>query len=171
MKELVESILTGNNVEAQRLFESRINLIREKKLYEAKRNLAAQMDEVTDYSARYKELKSSGARKFSDVYDASGEPKLQSSRKSFQKKTPKKLAAPGTVIPRSLSIGDRYEKALSRAKDLEARGSSGKVAAVKKAYRPYRASKAVTTGVKTGVKKAAGLWSNIVRSGMSGPLE
>lgn len=46
MRELVESILTGNNVEAQKIFESRLDEIKEKKLYEAKRNLAAQMDEI-----------------------------------------------------------------------------------------------------------------------------
>ncbi len=170
MRELVESILTGNNVEAKRLFESRMNDIREKKLYEAKKDIAAQMEQ-TDYGARYQELKASGAKRFSDVYDDSGESKLQTSYNKSKKKTPKKLSAPGTVRPRSLSIGDRYQRALSKAKDLESRGSSGKVSAVKKVYRPYRAAKAVSTGVTTGVKKAAGLWGNIVRSGMSGPLE
>jgi hypothetical protein len=68
MRELVESILTGNNVEAHRLFESRLNDIREKKLYEAKRMLQAEV-----FGGMSKEdlqkRKDAGFMKASDYYE------------------------------------------------------------------------------------------------------
>lgn len=165
-KELVESILTGDMVSAKELFESRIEQIKENKLYEEKRRISSLNE--TDYSQSTKDKMASGKRLLTPQERESGTVNTGTDSSKFSKrKSFKKLASPGTVIPRSLSIGDRYEKALSHAKDLEARGSTGKVSAVKKVYRPYRAAKAVTTGVK----KAWNAWGNVMSSASRGALE
>lgn len=168
-KELVESILTGDMVSAKRLFESRLESIKENKLYEEKRRLAALNE--SQYSAATQSKLASGKYRLLSPSEREGryvsdDPDTPSNKPTKRTRV-KKLAAPGTVVPRSLSIGDRYEKALAQAKDLEARGSTGKVAAVKKVYRPYRAAKAVTGGVK----KAWGLWGDVMSSAARGALE
>jgi hypothetical protein len=184
MRDLVESILLGDNVEASKLFESHMESIVEKKLYEKKRMVQAE----SQYSASTQQGLKSGKRLLTpkERSGLSVDPSIKpggiehptgvtsSNRKAppSQKKKSvasgyKKLADKGTVVPRTLNIGDRYEKALSQAKDLESRGSTGKVAAVKKVYRPYRAAKAVTGAIKG----AAHTWGNILQKGMSGPLE
>lgn len=67
----------------------------------------------------------------------------------------KALLPKGQIRPSKLSMGDRYQRALSQAKDLELRGSEGKVAAVQKAYRPYRAASAVTSYLKGAAGRLA----------------
>ena len=67
----------------------------------------------------------------------------------------KALLPKGTIRPSKLSMGDRYQRALSQARDLELRGSEGKVAAVQKAYRPYRAASAVTGYLKGAAGRLA----------------
>ena len=108
MRELVESILTGNNVEAHRLFESRLNDIREKKLYEAKRNLAAQMNEVLGglTKAEIEARKKAGYRKASDVLSDPREnknkkpllnPKAKIVKRKIGENTIDEMRAPGEI--------------------------------------------------------------------------
>lgn len=108
MRELVESILTGNNVEAHRLFEARLNDIREKKLYEAKRNLAAQMNEVLDGKTRAqaeKEIRARGMipRKASDVYGDPRDIKLSSGLRDDEPKKSRRKAAPDSISKKGSS--------------------------------------------------------------------
>lgn len=187
--DLINSVANGDYVSANRLFEQRLENILEKKLYERKRMVAAE----AAYSPFIRQGLAAGKRLLTPSEREKGEidPSIKpggvehptgvkpvekkrkappgSSKKATQKVAAgyKKLAEPGKVIPRTMSIGDRYDKALERAKDLESRGSTGKVSAVKKAYRPYR----YAMGAGKAVKGAAGLWSSALRSGMSGPLE
>lgn len=188
MSNLVENILIGNHVEAGKLFESHMESIVEKKLYEKKRmmqseafssfvqkGLQAGKRLLTPQERSSKTINTSikpgGVKHPTGVIEPPksrrGKPSLSSKKKTTVGTGYKKLADKGTVVPRSLNIGDRYEKALSQAKELESRGSTGKVAAVKKVYRPYRAAKAVTGAIKG----AAQTWGNVLSKGMSGPLE
>lgn len=108
MRELVESILTGNNVEAHRLFESHLNDIREKKLYEAKRNLAAQMNEVLGglTKAEIEARKKAGYRKASEVLSDPREnknkkpllnPKAKIVKRKIGENTIDEMRAPGEI--------------------------------------------------------------------------
>lgn len=70
---LLESIINGDYVSANRLFEERLSNIKEKKIYEAKRMFAADLNEVLGGKTRAqaeKEIRARGMvpRKASDVY-------------------------------------------------------------------------------------------------------
>lgn len=70
MNNLVESILNNNLVEANKIFESRLDEIMDKKLYEAKRQVAANMNEVLGGLSpeQIQARKKAGWKKASDVY-------------------------------------------------------------------------------------------------------
>lgn len=153
MTRLIDSILDGNYIQANELFEERMEQIAEKKLYEEKRRIASLNE--GEYSAATQKALAGGKRLLTPQERKHG---IGSDGSTRPATGIKKLAPKGTVIPRSIKdTGERYNKALERAKDLEARGSTGKIAAVKKAYRPYRAGKAVGTAIRktAGVAKKA----------------
>ena len=94
-KELVESILTGDMVSAKKLFESRLESIKENKLYEEKRRIAA-INEST-YSPKTQEKLDAGYRKASDVLgdptastSSETEPKSDMSRQARRAQLDKK---------------------------------------------------------------------------------
>jgi hypothetical protein len=89
MRELVENILTGNNVEAHKIFESRLNQIIEKKLYEMKRMIQAEV-----FGGMSKEdlqkRKDAGFFKAADYYEAMQKLKdLETSAKAKKEEKPK----------------------------------------------------------------------------------
>lgn len=178
MRELVESILTGNNVEAHRLFESRLNEIREKKLYEAKRNLAAQMDEVlggltkAEIADRVKRGFVKASKVLKDPRDIKislkAKQKAQSQqptgdadlRKTFGVEKPGDKKRPGVIRRNVNTLMGREAGYTEPEKSPEE----------KEMQRGGRVGKGLRMAGK-GVGKAWGTWGNIVRSGMSGPLE
>jgi hypothetical protein len=90
MSQLLESILDKNFVLAESLFQERINTIMEKKLYEKKRMVAADMNEALGGLSpeEIASRKKSGYRKASDVL---GDPREAPA-------TPKRKAPPKTEI-------------------------------------------------------------------------
>ena len=90
-KELVESILNGDYVSANELFEQRLADIQEKKMYEMKRMIAAEMNEVFGMGMTKAEIeakKKAGYKKASDVLSDPRDIKLPLFGQ--QKSTPKK---------------------------------------------------------------------------------
>jgi hypothetical protein len=120
MRALVESILTGDNVEASRLFESRLNSIVEKKLYEKKRMVAADMYESLPSRMspatikKYQEIEKRGMtpQKASDVY---GDP-----RDIDINITSKKRKAPPASDLRRGSSGEEMNRAIAASKKRKA---------------------------------------------------
>lgn len=116
MRELVESILTGNNVEAHRLFESRLNDIREKKLYEAKRMVSTKLYESYSRLQQDREdLKSGKKIRATDVYDDPRDIKLSSGLRDDQSKKSRRKAAPDSSTKRG-SSGEEMLKAIADVK-------------------------------------------------------
>lgn len=101
MSNLIENILSNNLVEANKLLEERLAEIQECKLYEAKRILAAQMDEAVlrtgkSIAQAEKEMRAKGLtpRRASDVLSdpREGKPKTEPKKKSLSKMIRDKLA-------------------------------------------------------------------------------
>lgn len=165
--DLINSVVNGDYVSANRLFEERLANIQEKKLYELKRMIQAEaFGGMT--KAEIEAKKKAGYRKAADVlYDPRSKESLSDAAKKYRASLKKKkvsedvnrLTAPDA--PRTLDIGDRYERALKQAQDLESRGSSGKISRVKKLYRPYRAARAIGSAIGGTGKIAAGVASDI----------
>lgn len=88
MRDLVESILTGDNVEAGRLFESHMESIVEKKLYEKKRMMQAEAS-FPGGRAGVEARKAAGFRKATDVLGDPSKSKLKPLVKLKKKKTVK----------------------------------------------------------------------------------
>ena len=72
-RELLESIINKDYVNAQSIFESKLNDIRDQKLYEEKRRLAAQMDEVFGGMTK-KEIDDRRAMGYQKASDVLGDP-------------------------------------------------------------------------------------------------
>jgi hypothetical protein len=72
MNNLIENILNGDYVSANELFESHMEEIAERKLFEAKRAYAAQMDEAMGGMSRedFERRKKAGFMKASDYFEA-----------------------------------------------------------------------------------------------------
>lgn len=91
--ELINSIIDGNYVLANQLFEERLSDIQEKKLYEVKRMFAANLNEVLGGKTRAqaeKEIRARGMvpRKASDVYGDPRQRQLPGSAPKKIKKSP-----------------------------------------------------------------------------------
>lgn len=165
--DLINSVVNGDYVSANKLFEERLANIQEKKLYEFKRMMQAEaFGGMT--KAEIEAKKKAGYRKASEVYpDPRDKGSISDAAKKYRTSLKKKkvsedvnrLTAPDA--PRTLDIGDRYERALKQAQDLESRGSSGKVSRVKKLYRPFRAARAVGSALGGTAKIAAGVANDI----------
>ena len=104
-RELVESILNGDYVSANELFEQRLADIKEKKMYEVKRMVAVESLGGKTRAQAEKEIRARGMtpRRASDVYQDPrsikipkiGEKKPESKRKAPPK--PKKDTRPGVI--------------------------------------------------------------------------
>lgn len=88
-KELIESIIQRDFVSANKLFSEQIDIIKQKKLYEEKRQVAANLQELGpfDYKQRQKELKLAGAPKASEFYAQKEKEKAEKKQTASLRKT------------------------------------------------------------------------------------
>ena len=135
MTNLVEHIISGNLVEANELFETRINDIRECKLYEEKRRVGAMLDEVLG-GRDPAELRKKGYRRAIDVlglspYDQAKldrQERLKQHRAAEQpKKEPKKPepARDASAMVRSDKGGVKSLRAADAPRSIQARSGKG----------------------------------------------
>lgn len=98
MSNLIEHILNEDYVSANELFESHMEQIAERKLFEAKRSLAAQMDEVMGRQS-VDALRAKGYRKATDVlglspYDVGRQKKAEREKAATAPKKRKAIPKP-----------------------------------------------------------------------------
>lgn len=163
-RELVESILNGDYVSANELFKQNMSNIQERKLYESKRMMQAEVFGGKTTAQAEKEIRARGMtpRRASDVYQDPRSikiPKIGEKKPESKRKAPPKLkkdTRPG-VIKRNVNtlMGRSPGYVKPETPESEKGGRIGKgVRAVGK-----------------GVGKAWGVWSNVLRAGQSGNLE
>jgi hypothetical protein len=98
-KDLIESIIAGNMIEANDMVEAKLAEIRERKMYEMKRMYGAQMNEVLGGMSP-EELaakKKAGYRKASDVYGDPYETKTKARKAPPKGKAPKSKKSKGII--------------------------------------------------------------------------
>lgn len=151
MNNLIEHILNGDYVSANDLFENHMVDLKEKKLYEAKRGLSAQMNEVMDRQS-VTALRAKGYKPASEVlglspYDV-GRQKKAEREKAGAAAVPKRKAAPAlkdrpaadrpktaapstgklkTVDPsvyKPEGLKAKRDRLLAKARELDPRGST-----------------------------------------------
>lgn len=141
MNNLIDNIVSGNYTEANRIFESSIELIRERKLYEEKRRMAADLDEVfgglspEEIAIR----KKAGYRKAADVL---GDPR---------DKIKKKIILPE---PQKKKIAEATEKSTAGIRGAMQSDDPKVAAAAAKKQRIYRAALALSGRKGLGGKAA-----------------
>lgn len=111
--ELVESIINGDYVSANELFEQRLNDIKEKKLYETKRMVAADMDEAFGGLTKkeIEDRKKKGFLKASDVLNDPRDIKIPLRKKEDKKK---KRVSEETLDEAGLAAGAVAARELSK---------------------------------------------------------
>jgi hypothetical protein len=171
-KEIVESILLGDYISANDLFEEKLSNIREKKMYEMKRMMQAETFGGRTRAQAEKEIRARGMtpRRASDVYPDPRDIKLA---KMGEPKTDKKRkAAPKSVIrkPKDTRPGVIKRNVNTLMGRQAGYVKPEKSAAEKEMERGGRIGKGLRMAGK-GVGKAWGLWSDVLRSGQSGNLE
>lgn len=125
MKNLVESILNNDLVSANDIFESRLEEIMESKLYEAKRRVAADMNEALGglSLAQIQARKELGWKKASDVYP---DPRDRVSSTTFGKTTQKKKVVVKKKIKEEVSRSEVEKEKKELMKKGKAYPSYGK---------------------------------------------
>lgn len=173
-RQLIESIVSGNMLEASDMLEAKLNEIRERKMYEMKRMYAAEAQSSEPYiSPKTRAELAKGRRKASDVlgshpYDVkpdkstqlkSTQPKKASSNLEPESKFSDTKATALKKDPR-LRTMDRLRKNLERYNTLKARGSTTADARLRKIAKGYagkiakQAVKNVAAGSVNAIKKA-----------------
>jgi hypothetical protein len=169
-KQLIESILSGNMLEANDMVEAKMAEIRERKMYEMKRMYAARMDEIfgaltkADIAAR----KKAGYKKASEILGDPREKERKSPRINPGAKILKKKVSEGVVddVTRAVKRGVKRTKTRINVmrhvpgamKDIAAQGAkeAGKSAyhaALKGISDPLDTAAKVTTGAVKGTVK------------------
>ena len=130
-KELIENIIDNDLVTANKIFESRLDSIMEKKLYEVKRRVAANMQEVFGALSKkdIEDRRKAGYRKASEVL---GDPRAKenlspAARKIKQAEKKRKVSEEALdeagLAPSSLRARI-YKKGLKAIGDFEKRGAA-----------------------------------------------
>lgn len=133
-KELIETIINGDYVSANELFEERLTIIRERKLYEEKRRLAAKLDEIFGgmSKAEIDARRAAGYRKATEVLgDPDTKTKLSPAAKKYReslKKKEKGKVAEETIDEAGLApteMGKLYRQFI-KASGITYKGATGK---------------------------------------------
>lgn len=133
-KELIETIINGDYVSANELFEERLSIIRERKLYEEKRRLAAKLDEIFGgmSKAEMDARRAAGYRKATEVLgDPDTKTKLSPAAKKYReslKKKEKGKVAEETIDEAGLAptdMGKLYRQFI-KASGITYKGATGK---------------------------------------------
>lgn len=154
--DLINSIANGDYVTANRLFEERLSDIQEKKLYEAKRMFAADLNEVLGGKTRAqaeKEIRARGMtpRRASDVYPDPRDIKIS----KIGEKKPKSDISAARISSKKKSTEPSYSgmSSFARRAELE-KNRQAKISS----ENPLRASRLMTRSEigKTILKKVGG---------------
>lgn len=133
-KELVETIINGDYISAKDIFEERLAVLREQKLYEEKRRLAAKLDEIFGgmSKAEIDARKAAGYRKATDVLgDPDKKTKISPATKKYRdslKKKEKGRVAEETLDEAGLAptpLGKLYRQ-IAKASGISYKGATGK---------------------------------------------
>lgn len=152
--DLINSIIDGDYVLANELFEERLSDIQEKKLYEVKRMFAANLNEVLGGKTRAqaeKEIRARGMtpRRASDVYPDPRDIKIDKSKSERPSSKPAPVAAPSVSDARA----ERNRQSWDKLKSSLAAKMDRKSAMEKK--RKEFLSKRPMMRAAAGVKKLA----------------
>lgn len=173
MRNLVESILEGNLLEAKEFFDEKMEIIREQKLYEEKRMISAQMDEVAG-SLTPAEVEAKKKAGYSKAADVLGDP-AEGRKKRMRRKAPpapsktggKKYTELDWMTPEKRRATLDARRA-ARVADLE-KTDAAKAERVKGALRTAHAAD-VTKAVKRKVVPVAKNVGGRVGKGLSAAL-